>query len=69
MSVGNGMEGMVMNGPISPSPNLVHAVPVRTPSVNGSCAGLRQIGVPQGVGHDIITSKSAFSMLSELKGL
>ena len=39
-SVGNGMEGMVMNRLISPSPNLVHAVPMRMPSMNGSRAGL-----------------------------
>jgi hypothetical protein len=40
MSIGDGMEGMVMNRLISPSPNLVHAVPVRTPSANGSHTGL-----------------------------
>jgi enhancer of polycomb-like protein len=52
-SVGNGMEGVVMNGSISPSPHLAHAGPVRTPSANGSRAGLRGVGVPQGVGHVI----------------
>jgi enhancer of polycomb-like protein len=53
MSVGNGMEGMVMNGWILPSPNLVHAVPMGTPSANGSHAGLQGVGVRQGVGHVI----------------
>ena len=40
MSVGNGMEGMVINGWILPSPNLAHAVPMGTPSANGSHTGL-----------------------------
>ncbi|KAJ7623472.1 enhancer of polycomb-like-domain-containing protein [Roridomyces roridus] len=43
MRPGSGMEGAAMNGSMSPSPNNRHAVavPVRTPSANGSRNGMR----------------------------
>ncbi|KAF8647382.1 hypothetical protein AX16_006754 [Volvariella volvacea WC 439] len=37
----NGMEGVAVNGSMSPSPNQGHAVPVRVPSANGQRPTMR----------------------------
>lgn len=39
-SVSNGLDAAVLNGSISPTPNMGHTVP-RTPSANGSRPGMR----------------------------